>query len=167
MNPSRASQQFPSYLAFPQTVNREPEASTDRGLWKALSTPSHSDNVTVAPHQSIFLQVTFYSTTSISLQSEYQYDLRHDQKSVRDISTTPQPPKPESPVDSIAPLSSSSATEFVDLGTQTPFTGIKNLFDHLHASPDDAAQLNVMYQRCGIVKETAQSNTRSDQKIHH
>lgn len=80
-------------------------------------------------------------------------------------SVAPQSTEPESPVNSIAPLSSSSATVSVNLGMQAPFAVIQKLFDHLHAAPDEAAELNAVYQRGGIVKKAAMSNALSDQKF--
>ena len=72
---------------------------------------------------------------------------------------------PESPIDSVSPLSSDSVTVSIDLGIRAPFAAIQQLFDHLHAHPENASELNSTYPRRGIMKTAALSNGSSDQKF--
>lgn len=52
-----------------------------------------------------------------------------------------------------------------DPSIQAPFAAIRQLFDHLRASPDAAAAPNATYPKRGILKTAATHNSTSDQKI--
>ncbi|KAF9634768.1 Oxoglutarate/iron-dependent oxygenase [Lasiodiplodia theobromae] len=48
---------------------------------------------------------------------------------------------------------------------QAPFDAIRQIFDHLRATPDAAAALNATYPKRGILKMAATHNPTSDQKF--
>lgn len=82
-----------------------------------------------------------------------------------DITSTLPGPQPTSPADSVLPLSANSTTVSIKHDLNVPFQAIQSLFDHLHAHPDNAAQLNAIYPRRGILKTAATHNKTSDQKF--
>lgn len=62
-------------------------------------------------------------------------------------------------------LSSNSTTASVNLDVKAPFSAIQAFFDHLHAHPKDAAELNATYPHRGVMKTAALHKTESDQKF--
>lgn len=62
-------------------------------------------------------------------------------------------------------LSNSSTTASVNIEAKAPIEAIRALFDHLHASTDDASKLNATYAHRGVMKTAALHKTESDQKF--
>lgn len=81
------------------------------------------------------------------------------------VASTTQPMIPESPINSVSPLSSDSVTISIDLGIKASFAAIQQLFNHLHAHPKNASKLNSIYPHQGIMKTAAVSNGSSNQKF--
>ncbi|KAK1146771.1 hypothetical protein N8T08_002532 [Aspergillus melleus] len=76
-----------------------------------------------------------------------------------------QPTTSKSTLDLISPVGPNANAVFVNLDEQAPFAAIRDLFDYLHAHPDDAAQLNTIYPRRGIFKTARLYKKESDQKF--
>ena len=70
-------------------------------------------------------------------------------------------------IEPIRSLGASDTVVFIEPNTQAPFDAIRLLFDHQHAHPDDAANLNNIYPKRGIFKTVTLHNKSSDQKVHH
>ncbi|KAE8423612.1 hypothetical protein BDV36DRAFT_242945 [Aspergillus pseudocaelatus] len=80
--------------------------------------------------------------------------------------TTPnvyQPSATECPIISLLGPNSTAAS--VRLDVSAPFSAIRTLFDHLYTHADDAAKLNAIYPRRGILKTAATIKASSDQKF--